>query len=179
MDGNISVSTPVGDMKLSSAFGIYSGSGNLTSSTFDTGTSSNFNQITWAPNSEPVQTGSPNVRFQVATNNDGSTWNFVGPDGTSATYYTTSNTNIASINNGDRYFRYKTFLNTANTAYTPTISDVALTFTSSCIPPGQVAFTNLSPGPYTITINAAGYSTYTGSVTVSASWQSTQVILAP
>ncbi len=178
-DGNIGTTNPVGDMKLNVAFGIYASSGNLTSSTFDTGTTSNFNQITWSPGSQPVQTGTPNVRFQIATNNDATTWNFIGPDGTNGTYYTSSNANIASANNGNRYFRYKAYLDTASTTYTPTVSDIALTFTSSCIPPGQVAFTGLSNGTYTLTISSGGYTTYSGSITISSPWQSQQVILSP
>ncbi len=178
-DGNVANSSPVGELKLHDSFGIYAGSANLVSSTFDTGTTSNFNQITWSPGSQPVQTGTPNIRFQIATNNDASTWDFLGPDGTSATYYTTSNTNIANANNGKRYFRYMAFLDTADTAYTPSLSDVALTFTSSCIPPGQVAFSGLSNGTYTLSITASGYQSYSGSVSVSSSWQTTSVTLSP
>lgn len=181
-DGNISGTNPVGDLKLNSVFSTYAASGNLTSSTFDTGTTSNFNQITWSPASQPVQTGTPNVRFQIAsanTNDASTTWNFIGPDGTDATYYTTSNSNISSAHNGNQYFRYKAYLDTASTTYTPTISDVALTFTSSCIPPGQVAFTGLTNGTYTLTVSAPGYSTSNTSVTMSSSWQSQSILLGP
>jgi prepilin-type N-terminal cleavage/methylation domain-containing protein len=178
-DGNISVNSPVGDLTLNNILGSYAPSGNLTSSTFDTGTTSNFSQITWDPLSQPPQTGSPNVQFQVASNNDNTTWNFVGPDGTSGTYYDTTNNNISSSNANTRYFRYKVFLSTASTTYTPDISDVALTFTSGCIPPGQVVFTELPAGTYSISVSKTGYTTYTGSVTVGSSWQQTQVNLGP
>jgi len=178
-DGNVANNNPAGELKINDSFGVYAGSANLVSSTFDTGTTSNFNQITWSPGSQPVQTGTPNVRFQLATNNDSSTWDFLGPDGTSATFYTTSNTNIASANNGNRYVRYKAFLDTADTGYTPSLSDVALTFTSSCIPPGQVSFSGLSNGTYTLSITASGYQAYSGDVTVSDDWQTTSVTLSP
>jgi Tfp pilus assembly protein PilE len=181
-DGNIDTHTPNGEMKLNPTFGIYAPTGVLTSSTFDTGTTSNFNQINWAPTNQPVQTGANNVQFQIATNatnNGGETWNFFGPDGTNATYYSVSNTNIASVHNGDRYFRYKAYFATASTTFTPNIADVSLTFTSSCLPPGQVIFSNLDSGPYTITVDKTGYSQSQVPVTISSAWQQAQVLIGP
>lgn len=181
-DGNIDTHTPNGEMKLNSTFGIYAPTGVLTSSTFDTGTTSNFNQINWAPTNQPVQTGANNVQFQLATNatnNGGESWSFFGPDGTNATYYSVSNTNIASVHNGDRYFRYKAYFATASTTYTPNIADVSLTFTSSCLPPGQVIFSSLDSGPYTITVDKTGYSQAQVPVTISSAWQQAQVLIGP
>ena len=170
-DGNISDSVSPGNLSLKKTGSIYSGSGYLTSSSFDTGSSSNFRQITWNPVTQPVQSGSSSVRFQIATNNDDSTWNFIGPDGTASSYYTSSNQNINTVHNGDRYLRYRLYLSTSNTAYTPTISDVSFTYTSSCIPPGQVSFSALSSGTYTISISKTGYQSTTRNTSISSSWK--------
>ncbi len=176
-DANIVDNNPAGDIVLRNVFGDYVSSGVLTSSSFDTGSASNFQAITWNPTSQPANVGSPDVRVQIATNNDGGTWNFTGPDGTSGTYYTTSNQNINSINNGNRYFRYKVFFDTATTTETPNISDIAFTFTSLCTPPGQVSFQGLPSGSYTLSFTKTGYTSQNINVSVSSTWQSTQVSL--
>lgn len=180
-DGNIEISAPAGDLRLKHLFGgsDYVSSGNLTSSTFDTGSASNFYQISWLPQDQATSTGSGSVRFQIATNNDNATWNYVGPDGTSATYYTQTNTNIAAVHNGDRYLRYKVYLATNTISTTPIISDVAVTFNSLCVPPGQVLWGGLSSGAYTLTVSKAGYQNYTGTVSMSSSWQQQQITLLP
>ncbi|MBA7706856.1 hypothetical protein ES703_115714 [subsurface metagenome] len=65
----------------------YATSGTLTSSAHDANDNAiinaNWGQISW------TATGST-VQFQIATNKDNSTWDFLGPDSTSGTYYTTS-----------------------------------------------------------------------------------------
>jgi hypothetical protein len=170
-DGNVDVTTQAGSVMLKKTLGQYATSGNLTSSSFDIGFAGTFQQIMWNPGSQPAGT---NVQMQIATNSDGSTWNFVGPDGTSATYYTTSNQNIF-VNGTARYLRYKLFLSTTNTAVTPNVSDVSFTFTSSCTPPGQVYFNGLSSGSYNMTITKTGYVTQVVPVTISSGWQSADV----
>ncbi len=67
-------------------------------------------------------------RVQVSANNDNSTWNYLGPDGTSGTYFTSTGTAIPSSLNGNRYFRYKLYLNTTNTAYTPSLDDITINY---------------------------------------------------
>jgi hypothetical protein len=178
-DGNAIVNSPVGDVKLRSALGVYQSDSVLTSSTFDTLGSSNFGNIVWSPMDQPTTTGSSAVRFQIATNSDGGVWNYTGPDGTASTYYSLANTNISATNNGNRYVRYKMFLHTDNTSATPNISDVAFTFTTSCSPPGQVFFSGLSSGSYSIRVTKTGYDTQTVPVTVNSAWQATAVTLLP
>ncbi len=178
-DGNIEINDPTGEFHLRKTFDEYESSGYLVSSTFDTGSASNFHQILWEPQNQPPDAGSNSVRLQVATNNDKTTWNFLGPDGTANTYYALADQNINSLHNGDRYFRYKAFLQTASPTWTPTVSDVSFTFTSSCVPPGQVIFSGLSAGDYTLTISKNGYQQFTDTVNVSASWQQREVILSP
>ncbi len=178
-DGNIENQNPVGDVVLKSIFGDYVPSGTLTSSTFDIGSQVNFQQINWNPVDQPVQTGSPNVRLQIATNNDTVTWNFTGPDGTASTYYTVSNKNISASNNGKQYIRYKIFLDTALSTSTPNISDVSFTFTSLCTPPGQVFFTGLSSDTYTMHLTKTGYISQDVTVPINSSWTSQEIIFVP
>lgn len=183
-DGNVDTNNPTGEIKLNNIFGSYISNGNINSSTFDTGTTTNFNQISWAPIAQPPDTGSGSAAFQIATastNDASTTWSFLGPDGTNATFYDTSNTNIHSVHDGDRYLRYKGFLSTASTTFTPLVSDVAFTFTSACTPPGQVFFHSLGGGTYTITVDKTGYGQYQGQVVIpnDNSWMQHEVILIP
>jgi len=178
-DGNVEINDPAGEFHLRKIFDEYEPSAYLISSTFDTGSTSNFHQILWQPQDQPPNAGPDSVRLQIATNNDKTTWNFLGPDGTANTYYTLANQNINPLHNGDRYLRYKAFLQTASTTWTPTVSDISFTFTSSCVPPGQVLFTGLSAGDYTLTISKDGYQQFTDTVNVSASWQQREVVLSP
>jgi Tfp pilus assembly protein PilF len=104
--------------------------GTFTSSIFDTGSGSNFNTITWNPTSQPP---SSDLKFQLATNNDGSTWDFVGPGGSSNTYYTTaSGQAIWSGHEGDRYLKYKAYLNTTDYSVVPALQDVTIDY--NCLP---------------------------------------------
>jgi prepilin-type N-terminal cleavage/methylation domain-containing protein len=181
-DGNVEVATPTGEIRLKQIGGNYQSSGVLTSSTFDTGAANNFQQILWQPADQPVATGANSVRFQIATASDNTattTWNYIGPDGTASTYYTVLNQNISSANDNKQYLRYKVYLATDSSAATPNISDVAITYTASCTPPGQVLFGGLSAGTYTITVSKAGYQTYTGTVVVGSTWQQQDVLLNP
>ena len=69
-DGNMSLSTPNGESRLKQALGIYASSSWLESSSFDTGSASNFYELVWQPLDQPPQTGQNPVRFQLASNND-------------------------------------------------------------------------------------------------------------
>ena len=178
-DWNVEINDPAGEFHLRKIFDEYEPSTYLISSTFDTGSVSNFHQMLWQPQDQPPDTGPDSVKFQVATNNNQITWNFLGPDGTANTYYTLANQNLNSLHNGDRYLRYQAFLQTASTTWTPTISDASFTFTSACVPPGQVLFTGLNTGDYTLTVAKAGYQPFTDTIAVSSSWQQHEVILSP
>ncbi len=178
-DGNIDTSTSVGNLNLKKVSSSYVSNGYLTSSTFDTGASSNFRQIVWSPATEPAQTGTSSVKFQIATNNDSATWNFVGPDGTSSSYFTSTNQNINASHNGDRYLRYRLFLSTIDTSYTPTISDISFTYTSSCIPPGQVSFSTLTLGSYTVSVSKSGYQDTSKPITISGAWTKQELTISP
>jgi PEGA domain len=136
----------------------------------------NFYQFLSQPTNQPIAVGASPVQFQLATSNSTSSWNYLGPDGTAGTYYNATTTDISSVNNGNRYLRYRMMLSTASSSYTPSVSDIQFTFTSSCVPPGQVLFQSLPTGTYTITVSKAGYTTTNDSVTVTAgSWQEKQI----
>ncbi|MHB1316642.1 MAG: carboxypeptidase-like regulatory domain-containing protein [Minisyncoccota bacterium] len=176
-DGNIEINNPSGSLSLKYVFGQYQTDGVLTSSSFDTGGASNFQEIVWSPMDQSTSTGASAVRLQIATNDDGGTWNYVGPDGTSDTYFTLSNRTINPAQSGKRYLRYKVYLHTDDVSKTPNISDIAFTFTTSCTPPGQIVFTGLSNGSYQLRITKTGYEIQTIPLTINNSWKLQDVIL--
>ena len=166
-DGGIDYSTDQGELKLLLLGATYTTNGELVSSSIDLGQGSVFQQLSWSPVGQPSGVGSEPVKFQIATNNDNATWDFLGPDGTDASFYTNPTSDIADIHNGDRYIRYKVFLSTDDTSETPSISDIAITYTSGCLPPGQIDFAGLSSGSYTITVSKSGYTTSVKTITIS------------
>ncbi len=176
---NINVSNPVGEVKLTGAFGSYNASGNLVSSTFDASSTSIFRQLSWLPASQPAAAGTDSVKMQIATNNDATTWNFLGPDGSAGTYYTSPISNISSAHDNTRFLRYKLFLSTASSTFTPNISDISVTYSSECIPPGQIAFTGLSSGTYTMDVSHIGYTSQSISISVGSTWQQQEIFLVP
>lgn len=180
-DGFLETSLPAGELRLKSPGGSHVPAGQLESSTFDTGSASHFHQLVWLPSDQPPGAGADPLRFQVATSATAvpETWNFVGPDGTPATFYSATNTNIGGSHDGDRYLRYKVLMTSSATDTTPLVSDVSVTFTSSCTPPGQVLFTGLGTGAGTLTVTRDGYQAYADAVTVSSDWRQVEVSLLP
>ena len=78
--------------------------------------------ISWNATVPPGTT----LQFQVAgSNNFGGPFNFVGPDGTPATFYTTSPGNLNQFFLS-RYLKYKAYLTTTNGTITPTLADVTI-----------------------------------------------------
>lgn len=106
----------------------YATSGQLESSTFDTGaTNVTYNWLAWS-GSQPVNT---TIRFQLATsNNSNGPWNYVGPDGSSSSYYTTAAKEFINYNNhlNQRYFRYKLFLNSQSDFQAPALEEFILSY---------------------------------------------------
>ncbi len=129
-------------------------SGNLISSTFDTGFSGGvkINSVLWR--GSLGSGGTNNVKFQIATANcsNGATdpptcttstgWGgsktsgdgaFIGSDGTSSTYYGPMATNAPSVtptnqHSNKRYFRYKIFLDKDASSSSPTVQDVMINY---------------------------------------------------
>ena len=178
-DSHISTTTnPIGVRLIQSGKTVLATSGWLISSTFDTGSSANANYstLTWQPTSQTLGT---TAKFQIATNNDNLTWNFIGPDGTASTYYTTPATNIASVHTGKRYIRYKLYLETTNNKKNPTITSVGVNYVSGCYTPGQVMFPNLSNTTYSLTVSAPGFQTQTLTGIAVNSNNTFEVLLSP
>jgi hypothetical protein len=151
-------------------------SASLESSTFDTGSGvTTYTTLNWQPTSQdPAVT----VKFQIAANNDNSTWNFMGPDGTSGTYYTTSDTSVSSVHNNQRYIRYKAYLSTNDTTKNPTVTSVNINYVSGCFTPGQVIFPGLATSAsYQVAVSMSGYLIETISNLNISGYQVLQVLL--
>jgi hypothetical protein len=146
----------------------------LISKTIDVGSSTaTYFSIDWNPNSQPPQTGSQSAKFQVAANNDNSSWNFIGPDGTLNTYYV-ADSNLIGLND-NRYLRYKVYISTENKNATPEIDDVNIDFYSVCVPNSQTLFSKLTSGSYTLTVKASGYLDVVIPVSITGSWQQIEI----
>src|SRR5581483_1884243 len=89
-----------------------------------TGSTPNWTTLSWTATT-PAGTG---VKFQVAgSNSQYGPFNFVGPDGTAGTYFTTSGASLSQFN-GFRYLKYEAFLTTSSNSVTPTLSSVQVCF---------------------------------------------------
>lgn len=155
-DGNVdSNSAPTG-LRLKKISGDYLPSGWVESSTFDTGTNAtNYTILSWLPASQSVGT---TLKFQVAANNDNSTWNYVGPDGTALTFFDTPGQDMGSALDANRYVRYKAYLSTTNDKRTPVLTSLNLNFVTGCFTPGQSFFGDLTAGNnYDLYVSAPGY----------------------
>ncbi|MFA6078823.1 MAG: carboxypeptidase regulatory-like domain-containing protein [Candidatus Omnitrophota bacterium] len=182
-NGQTDTSTSSGDILMKSVFGSYNTNiaATLESSTFDTGTSSNFYTFSWTPANQPALAGAKSVKFQFAANptSTSTIWSYTGPDGTAGTFYEVPGSNISAVNNGNEFVRYMAYLSTETATVTPMISDVSFAYTSSCIPPGQVLFQGLSAGSYTLTVSKVGYATYSGPVEVTSGWHEHKTTIGP
>lgn len=167
-DGNLNNSSSPGDLKLKKTGNFYAVGGNLESSTIDLGSSVTLRNLIFEPLSQPSQTGPSPILFQLAATNtpNAAIWNFVGPDGTTSSYYSSTNTVIYPGLANNQYLRYRAFLSTADNHYTPQLSELDITYTNNCIPPGQVFFSGLNSDTYNIDVSRAGYATNNGTVTV-------------
>ncbi len=181
-DGNISTNDIAGTLVLKKVGENYVQNGWLESSVFDTGSASTtYRQISWLPLTQASSTGTGDVRVQIATSNDPATttWNYLGPDGTASSFYTVDTPEINVIHRRDRFLRYKIFLQTDDLMVSPLISDLAITYSSECLPFGQAYFDSLSLGPYTLSVSRAGYQTNTQTIDIGTDWQSIEVPLSP
>ncbi len=102
------------------------GSGTLESSVYDTGASGTEYDIMDWDASTPINT---DVKFQIRTGisiSDLSSKSFVGPDGMTDTYYTTSGTDIWSGHDEDQYIQYKAVLTTTDPLISPILYEVVI-----------------------------------------------------
>ena len=115
--------------------GQFADSGIFISDAFDPGSTVAYNRL--VPNS--VQPNQATIQFQAAVANavSGSCTNasyyFVGPDGTSNTFFTTSSA-IPLLNNGQGYvnpgrcFKYKAYLSTSDPVFSPVFNDISVNY---------------------------------------------------
>ena len=92
------------------------------------------------------------LNFQLAGSNSvNGPFNFVGPDGTAATFFTTSGVSLAPFY-GLRFLEYKAFLATTNNAATPALNDASLCFADTdCTAP-----ISITPTPAATCANSTG-----------------------
>jgi uncharacterized repeat protein (TIGR01451 family) len=133
----------------------FAASGDLISALKDSnppvGSVSNWMTLSWTA-SIPANT---NVQFQVAGSNSSTgPFNFVGPDGTAATFFTASGASLNQFN-GMRYLVYRAYLSTTDSTMTPTLNDVTICYTvvapdlsitktdgvTTAVPGGSVVYT--------------------------------------
>ncbi|MES2087719.1 MAG: carboxypeptidase regulatory-like domain-containing protein [Patescibacteria group bacterium] len=157
-DGNVNTLGIPSGLRLADYGGVsYAMAGSLESSTFDTGTTeTQYTNLLWQPTSQDPAT---TVKFQIATNSDNATWNYVGPDGTNGTYFTVPGTTIHSSNNNMRYLRYKTFLSTTDNSKTPVLTSISVNYVSGCFTPGQAMFPDLENTNYQVRVSLSDYQT--------------------
>jgi hypothetical protein len=121
--------TPVLD-EISVNFTAYYTSGDLTSSAYDTGYEVEWGTISFTID-EPSGT---NIQFQIrtaATEGELSSATWYGPTGT-GDYYTTSDTEINSVHDSDRWIQYKAYFSGPGDS-TPTLSDVTITYAAAAV----------------------------------------------
>ena len=161
----------------------YAASGNLISAPKDSNPAGGLTPI-WSTLSWNATTpANTSVQFQVAgSNNVGGPFNFVGPDGTAATFFTTSPVQLSPQFYNLRYLEYKAYLATTDGTVTPVLSDATICFndvdcsttSASIIPtPAQVCSNstgNNASGPAGMTAYAWGIAN--GTITSATNTQS-------
>ncbi len=147
----------------------FAASGNQVSSLKDSNPATGFTTV-WTTLSWTASTpAGTTIQFQVAASNSASgPFNFVGPDGTAATFFTTSGASLGQFT-GKRYLQYKAFLATSSGAVTPTLNDVTVCYNVVALPDLAITKTDgvatAVPGGsvvYTITASNGGGVTATG-----------------
>jgi len=113
------------DMRFAAYVGAYETAGNLVSSVHDAGDLlASWGSISW----DDTTPGSTNVRFRVATSDAPSgPWSYVGPDGGSGSYYTSSGAALWGGHGDDRYIRYRAYLTGDGTA-SPQLHEVTIAY---------------------------------------------------
>ncbi|HYK02088.1 MAG TPA: carboxypeptidase regulatory-like domain-containing protein [Thermoanaerobaculia bacterium] len=131
----------------------YTLAGNLVSSTKDSnappGLTPVWGALTWTATT-PADTS---VQFQAAASNSvNGPFAFVGPDGTAATFFTTSGASLDQFF-GKRYLQYKAYLATTVGTATPTLHDVQVCYVDTDCS-GTLA--TITPTPAQVCYSSAG-----------------------
>ena len=154
-----------GEIRLKDLGGFYSTSTEwLISKEIDFGTSSiSYKKFSWSGNL-PMGTS---IKFQLASNNDNSTWNFVGPDGTQNTYFEAREFEIPSFLQDKKFLKYKVYMQTNDPLISPSLDKIKISFNSSCFSRGETLFQNLTPGRYLLETIKEGYFFYSKEMEIS------------
>ena len=109
----------------------YVAAGDLISSVKDSappsGSTPTWTTLSWT-STLPTNTA---LKFQAAASNVSSgPFTFVGPDGTSATFFTASSADLSRFN-GNRYLKYRAFLSTGTSTSTPVLSEATACYSSA------------------------------------------------
>jgi hypothetical protein len=144
-------------------------SGNLVSSNKDSnqlaGLTPIWSTLSWTA-SIPANTM---IRFQAAgSNSDSGPFSFVGPDGTAATFFTTSGASLAQFYSL-RYLQYKAYLDTTDSAVTPTLNDVTVCYADTDCS-GAIVIT---PAPAEVCADSTGNTATGPAGAMSYSWSIT------
>lgn len=164
-----SVTPTVSDVNINYSF--YPATSTLTSSAFNSADSHNvLAKIQWTATT-PTNTA---VKFQLrsAPNSAGAPGtytSFMGPDGTSGTYFTDSaggQSLPSALTDGanDQWFQYKVFLTNTDTSVAPTLSDVTTTYVVNAPPDFNTDYPSSGNGGVGATENADGTVTINYSV---------------
>ncbi|MFH1415906.1 MAG: hypothetical protein ABIH89_07470 [Elusimicrobiota bacterium] len=124
----------------------FSSSGRFVSKVYDAGNPAEFSQISWEP---LTQSASTELIFQVASSDSSAgPWSYLGPDGTSSSYYTQpSGEDISSIHTGKRYIAYKAYFTTPDTGYTPQLEKVSISYEARALRGTELELYN-TPNPF-------------------------------
>ncbi len=138
----------------------YAASGNLVSSLKDANppanTTSNWGTLTWTADT-PANTS---IQFQIAASNNASgPFSFVGPDGTSGTFF--GNGDSLAHFNGNRYLKYQASFISSDPTATPVLHDVTICFsdlpaTALLVAPATGSFGGTVNLNATLTSNSLG-----------------------
>ena len=99
--------------------------GYFVSQVLDTGGNSELGALSWTAET-PAGT---EITLQIAGSDDNSTWTaYLGPDGTSDTFFSSSGTSLPAGLDTKRYLKYKVYFSTTDLAFTPSINNIKVSF---------------------------------------------------
>jgi hypothetical protein len=105
--------------------------GTYTSAPYDTGTKSDFLSLSWFAKT-PVNT-KIEIKIRTADTEESlKTKDFIGPDGTTSSFYTASPTEIWDGHYGDRWVQYIAYFNLTVIVESPSLEDLTITY--NCLP---------------------------------------------
>ena len=103
----------------------YASTGTYVSSPYFINTSVSLSNLSW----NCLITSNTSIKFQLRSALEESALiseDFVGPDGSTLTYYTVPSTNIWHDHEGDKWIQYKMFLSTINNDESPILNNVSI-----------------------------------------------------